>query len=103
MTEGRLGDKILESALSLAVFSGLVWYFVGGGVQGDLARAFENEYFIAKQTGSQSDVCFRAGAVAEQVKSQPRLPCVSEGYLQARHPSEYGKCRKTEAEDCAAS
>ncbi len=30
MNEGRLGDKILEAALSLAVFSGLVWYFVGG-------------------------------------------------------------------------
>ena len=61
----KFSGKILESIISLAVFAGLVWYFIGGGVQGGMARNFEKQYILAKERRSPSDACFRAGTVAE--------------------------------------
>jgi hypothetical protein len=86
----KFSGKILESIISLAVFAGLVWYFIGGGVQGGLARDFEKQYIVAKERGSPSDVCSRAGIVAE-------------AYLQAQDQSQYSKWKAIELQDCSNS
>jgi hypothetical protein len=49
INDDEFGGKILESIISLAVFAGLVWYFIGGGVQGGMARNFEKQYILAKE------------------------------------------------------
>jgi hypothetical protein len=60
------------------------------GIQNDVAIDFEEQYQMARRSGSEIDICMRAGLVAE-------------GYLQARNEEKYNQWRNVQRRDCQAA
>ena len=76
--------------IGLIVAGGFAWYFLGGGVQNGVSKDFEDQYNMAKVSGTKIDICVRAGLVAE-------------GYLQAKDQTKYARWKSIQKRDCAAA
>jgi hypothetical protein len=76
--------------LGLILAGGFAWYFLGGGLQSGVAKDYEDQYNMAKISGTKIDLCVRAGLVAE-------------GYLQAKDQSNYAKWKRIQKSDCDAA
>ena len=59
-------------------------------IEKEVARDAEEQYRIAKKSGSPMDVCIQAKSV-------------SAGWLQAKHEANYAKWKKIEKADCKAA
>lgn len=87
-----------RAIVSLVVAGGLIWFFVGGGLEKQAASDMQkieiqvaadavNQYEIAKRQGNAMQVCVQAGLV-------------SAAYLQAKDEPNYNKWKKIESDDC---
>lgn len=76
--------------ISGAILVGILWYFIGGGLENKVADDAVKEYEIAKRNGTRMDVCVHAGLVAA-------------AYLQAKDEGKYREWKATEKSDCAAA
>ena len=90
-----------RAVMAAVMMAGFGWFFFGGGLQqqaaadmqdltNQVASDFEQQYRIARQSGSAIDRCVHAGIVAA-------------AYLQAKDDASYARWKATESADCAAA
>lgn len=92
------GKNIIVGTLSLIVFIGVGWYFVGGGLETQTAKNMDDiyqkvasdaveQYRIAERQGDKIQICVQAGLV-------------SASYLQAKDESSYRNWKDIEDMAC---
>jgi hypothetical protein len=85
--------------LGVLFFGSFIWYFFGGGSQGQATKTQENvyqqvasdavaQYNIAKNSGNKTDACVHAGLVAAS-------------FLQAQNDFSYSRWKDIQKADCA--
>ena len=88
----------IQIIVGIIIVIGLVWYFYGGGLEKQAAKALQKienqvaddavkQYGIASRSGTAMDVCVQAGFVTA-------------AYLQAKDESNYRRWKEIEKTDC---
>jgi len=80
----------IRAIVGLVVAIGAFWYFLGGGIENQVASDAVKEYEIAQRNGTRMDACVHAGLVAA-------------AYLQAKNESDYRQWKAIERTDCSAA
>lgn len=94
----RNKTNALSAIIGGVIAVGLIWFFVGGGLERQVAKDMRQieaqvaddmvqQYHIAKKSGDPIDVCVHAGMVAAS-------------YLQAKDDSSYENWKQIETRDC---
>ena len=80
--------QTIQGVIGLIFGIGMLWFFIGGGIENKVAKDAEAQYSIADRNGTAIDRCVHAGIVAA-------------AYLQAQDEKNYQIWKSRESSDCS--